>query len=162
MTQKYRFYQIVLVFILAMGSAEMSVAQEKGALSLELAGVGGFGCLSYQKEFYRFDRFGLEYRAGLSFVPIDRNNGNAFVFPVLAHATYGNGRHMADLGLGQTVTVTTRGSLFLRLPTSFGYRFQTNGRMFYRIAYTPIISYLYNAQWEHWGGMTVGFNLGKK
>jgi len=137
-------------------------SQENGAVSLEVGGVGGFGSISYQKEFKRFQNLGLEYRAGISFVPIDQNNGNGFIFPILIHATYGNDNHKADFGVGQTLTVTTRGGLFLRMPTSFGYRYQTNGRMFYRIAYTPIVSYIYNAQWEHWGGITIGLNLGKQ
>lgn len=150
---------ILFSFFFCVGT---SFGQQNGAISVELAGVGGFGSVSYSKEFQRFNQWGLEYRAGISFVPIDQNNGNGFIFPVLVHATYGNGKHFADLGVGQTLTVTTRGSLFVRMPTSFGYRFQTEGRIFYRIAYTPIISYIYNAQWEHWGGVTIGFNLHKK
>lgn len=105
------------------------------------------------------DKLGLEYRAGLSFVPIDRNNGNGIIFPLLIHATYGNGKHMADLGIVQAITITTKGSAFVRMPTSFGYRFQTEGRMFYRVAYTPLVSYIYNFQWEHWGGITIGYNF---
>lgn len=105
------------------------------------------------------DKLGLEYRAGLSFVPIDRNNGNGIIFPLLIHATYGNGKHMADLGIVQAITITTKGSAFVRMPTSFGYRFQTEVRMFYRVAYTPLVSYIYNFQWEHWGGITIGYNF---
>lgn len=140
-------------------TANQTCAQERGAISLEVCGVGGFGSISYSKAFKSWDKFGLEYRAGLSFVPIDKNNGNAFIFPLLVHATYGNEKHMADVGVGQAITVTTRGNAFVRMPTSFGYRFQSEGHLFYRLAYTPIISYIYNAQWEHWGGITVGYNL---
>lgn len=151
----------LLLLISCLYAAGSSLAQERGALALEIAGVGGFGSISYQKEFKRYNNLGLEYRAGISFVPLDQNNGNGFVFPVLLHATYGNDKHKADIGVGQAFTVTTRGSAFLRMPTTFGYRFQTDGRVFYRVAYTPIISYIYNMQWEHWGGITVGFKLGE-
>lgn len=149
----------ILILVLLIGASRQSLGQENGAISLEIAGVGGFGSISYSKQFKKWDKLGLEYRAGLSFVPIDNNNGNAFIFPLLVHATYGNEKHLADVGLGQTVTVTTRGSAFVRMPTSFGYRFQSEGHMFYRLSYTPIISYIYNAQWEHWGGVTIGYNL---
>lgn len=134
-------------------------SQENGALSFEVGGVGGFGSLSYSNEFRKWDKLGLEYRAGISFVPIDKNNGNGFVFPVLIHATYGNDKHFADIGIGQALTVTTKGSAFVRMPTSFGYRLQSDGALFYRFAYTPIVSYIYNFQWEHWGGITIGYNF---
>ncbi|MDB2656638.1 hypothetical protein N9Y60_01140 [Crocinitomicaceae bacterium] len=129
-----------LLLIIFLSSSIYSFGQEKGALSFEVAGAGGFGSISYSKEFKKWDKLGLEYRAGLSFVPIDKNNGNGIIFPLLVHATYGNGKHLADVGLGQAITVTTRGSAFVRMPTSFGYRLQTDGAMFYRFAYTPIVS----------------------
>lgn len=150
------------LFLLLLCNCHFGFSQQNGAVSFEALGVGGFGSFSYSKEFKRWDKLGLEYRVGLSFTPIDKNNGDGIIIPGLLHATYGNGKHMADFGIGQTLTVTTRLSLFLRMPLSFGYRLQTDGPWFYRIAYTPLISYIYNAQWEHWGGFTVGFNLGKK
>lgn len=147
---------LLLIFLCA---GLTGYGQDKGALSFEVGGVGGFGSFSYSKQFKSWDKLGLEYRVGLSFVPIDKNNGNGIIIPALVHATYGNGKHFADVGLGQALTVTTRGSLFLRMPTSFGYRLQTEGHMFYRFAYTPLVSYIYNFQWEHWGGITIGYNF---
>lgn len=149
----------ILVLLLALSFS--SHAQNKGSLELEIAGVGGFGSVSYVKKFASKDAFNFEYRFGLSYAPIDRNNGAALVFPMMAHATYGSGNHLADFGVGQAITVTTRGSLFARMPLSFGYRFDPKKRIYYRIAYTPIISYIFNFQWEHWGGITMGFKLGK-
>ena len=148
----------LLVFFL-IASSFQGLGQDKGAISLEIAGVGGFGSVSYSKEFKKWDKLGLEYRVGLSFMPIDRNNGNAIIFPLMIHGVYGNGKHRADAGIGQSLTITTKGSVFLRMPASFGYRFQTEGHFFYRFAYTPIVSYIYNFQWEHWGGVTIGYNL---
>lgn len=143
----------------AFGQNASSSDRSKGALSLEVGGIGGFGSISYSKEFKRWNQFGLEYRAGLSFVPIDRNNGDGIIVPLLIHATYGKDKHFADVGLGQAITVTTKGSAFVRMPTSFGYRFQSAGHVFYRFAYTPVVSYIYNFQWEHWGGITIGYNF---
>ncbi|XOV67742.1 MAG: hypothetical protein ACFHU9_00960 [Fluviicola sp.] len=148
-----------LFLIICFGASFWTLSQDRGSVLLEVGGVGGFGSLSYSKQFKSWEKLALEYRAGISFVPIDKNNGNGIIFPLLVHATYGSGKHFADVGIGQSITVTTRGSAFVRMPASFGYRLQTNGRMFYRVAYTPLISYIYNFQWEHWGGVTIGFNL---
>lgn len=148
-----------LLLLIFLSGSIYSFGQEKGALSLEVAGVGGFGSISYSKEFKKWDKLGLEYRVGLSFVPIDKNNGNGIIIPALVHAKYGNGKHFADVGIGQAITITTKGSAFVRMPTSFGYRLETDAHMFYRLAYTPIVSYIYNFQWEHWGGFTVGYNF---
>ena len=148
-----------LLFLLFVLLVTNGFGQQNGALSFEVGGVGGFGSISYSKAFKSWEKLGLEYRVGLSFVPIDRNNGDGIIIPGLVHATYGNEKHMADVGIGQALTITTKGSAFLRMPTSFGYRLQTDGHMFYRFAYTPIVSYIYNFQWEHWGGITIGYNF---
>lgn len=148
-----------LLLLVVFSSSIACFGQQNGAVSFEIGGVGGFGSFSYSKEFKRCDKLGLEYRVGLSFSPIDKNNGNAIIFPLLVHVTYGKNKHFADVGIGQALTVTTRGSMFMRMPASFGYRFQTDGHLFYRFAYTPLISYIYNFQWEHWGGITIGYNF---
>ena len=74
--------------------------------------------------------------------------GLAPIFPAMIHAQFGKSNHKADIGLGQAFTVTTRGSLFSRMPISCGYRFEPKNKRYYvRASYTPIISYLYNFQW---------------
>ena len=150
---------IIFSFFLALSLVGNS--QENGSIELELGGVGGFGSVSYSKTFASKNTIDFNYRVGLSYATIDRNNGAAFIFPVMVHATYGLSNHRVDFGLGQAITVTTRGSLFARMPLSLGYKFDPMKRVYYRFAYTPIISYLFNFQWEHWGGGTFGFKLGK-
>lgn len=127
---------------------------------LEALGSGGFGSINHEWGFLRKSSWQLLLRSGFSFVPIDSNNGAVLIFPIMVHAVYGSGSHKLDVGIGQTFSVTTRGDFFLRAPVSVGYRLNPrNSRMFYRIAYTPIISYLIDQQLEHWGGVSIGLKL---
>lgn len=32
-------------------------------------------------------------------------------------------------------------------------------KLYYRFSYTPIISYVIDQQWQHWGGLSIGYNL---
>ena len=125
----------------------------------ELAGSGGFGSFNYEWTFKQQEKIRWMLRAGLSGTYIDKNNGVAFIFPVMVHTVYGR-KHGLDIGIGQALTVTTRGGVFLRTPLSIGYRLEPNQkRIFYRFSYTPIVSYLIDFQWEHWGGITIGYKL---
>lgn len=126
---------------------------------LELGGSGGFASFNYEWNFASQQRIRWMLRMGISGTYIDKNNGAGIIFPVMAHGIYGK-KHGLDLGIGQALTLTTRGSFFLRTPLSVGYRFEPNRkRMFYRISYAPIVSYLVDFQWEHWGGITIGYKL---
>lgn len=131
-------------------------------LSAELAGSAGVGSLNFETTMLIRNPVDLVFRAGLSFAPIDKNNGTAIIFPVMVHMLLGKADHKLDVGLGQAFSVTTRGSLFARMPFSVGYRFEPVEKRYYlRAAYTPIISYLFNFQWEHWGGITFGYRITK-
>jgi hypothetical protein len=136
-------------------------AQPAGqAVYLELGGSGGLGSINYERVFREGATVAWAWRAGFSGAPIDRNNGTALVFPVMAHALVGRTAHRLDLGLGQGLTVTTRGSAFARATTTIGYRYAPpDGRFFGRLAYTPILSYLVDRQIEHWGGLVIGYRL---
>ena len=126
----------------------------------ELGGSGGFGSFNYEKIFaHRNPKMRFLLRPGLSFTPIDKNNGFALIFPVLVHGVYGE-KHCLDVGIGQTFTITSKGQFFFRAPLSIGYRLEPKeSRMFYRFSYTPIVSYLFDQQWEHWGGISIGYKI---
>ena len=127
-------------------------------VSFELGGSGGIASVNFEKSMVALGSNRFTMRYGLSFAPIDKNNGNAFIFPVMIHGKWGMGNHFADFGIGQSFTITTRGSAFVRMPLSMGYRFQPENKRYYlRAAYTPIVSYLFNFQWENWAGLTFGY-----
>jgi hypothetical protein len=127
---------------------------------LELAGSGGFGSINFEWIFaHRNPKMRLSLRPGISVTPIDKNNGLALIFPVMVHGIYGV-NHCLDVGIGQTFTITTKGQFFFRAPLSIGYRLEPkSSRMFYRFSYTPIVSYLFDRQWEHWGGISIGYKI---
>ena len=129
------------------------------SLYFEFGGSGGFGSFNFEWTFAQKEKFRWMLRTGISGTYIDKNNGAGFIFPVMVHGVYGQ-KHGLDVGIGQTLTITTRGSIFLRAPLSIGYRLEPEGkRVFYRFSYTPIISYIVDFQWEHWGGITIGYKL---
>ncbi len=159
-TRLVSMYHRLKLLIVFLSLSSTVLAQNHGSIEIEVGGVGGFGSVSYRKSFKSTNHFTFAYRAGLSFVPIDANNGFGIVVPVLVHLTYGKNRHFLDVGLGQGFTVTSKGNVFARLPISLGYQFDNGKRMYYRAAYTPLVSYIYNFQWEHWAGITIGVKLG--
>lgn len=133
--------------------------QHPKSLYIELGGSGGFGSFNYESTFGEGYVSRWMFRAGISGTFIDKNNGAVFIFPVMIHWVYGK-NHGLDLGIGQALSITTRGKLFLRTPLSIGYRLEPeSSRFFYRVSYTPIVSYLVDFQWEHWGGISIGYKL---
>lgn len=140
-----------------------SYSQFDRYLSFELLGSGGIASFNFEKTFYQKNKLKLNYRIGFSAMPIDKNNGDALIFPLMVHAVLGEKAHKLDVGLGQSITITTKLNGFILMPMSFGYRFEpTDKRYYLRASYTPLISYLVDRQWQHWGGLTYGFKLKQK
>lgn len=149
-----------LGFIIIWLFGSYTLAQKDRFVSLELLGSGGLGSVNFEHQVMDKDAVDLYMRYGFSMAPIDKNNGTALIFPVMTHATFFKGSHKLDTGAGLSFTVTTKGSFFSRLPLCLGYRLQPEEkRFFFRVAYTPIVSYLFNFQWENWGGIGFGFKI---
>jgi hypothetical protein len=139
--------------------ARKPVNVRRNSLYFELAGSGGFASFNYEWNFKTKNRYRWMLRTGISGTFVDKNNGAAIIFPVMVHGVYGK-IHGLDVGVGQSLSLTTKGSFFVRAPISLGYRFEPRGkRIFYRVSYTPIVSYLPDFQWEHWAGASIGFKL---
>ncbi|MEN0046206.1 MAG: hypothetical protein AAF806_04000, partial [Bacteroidota bacterium] len=95
-------------------------AQQSRYLSFELAGSGGLASINYEKIFSQKGNADFYYRLGFSLAPVDRNNGTAFIFPLMLHTKIGQGKHLLDLGAGQSISITSKGSFFIRMPMSLG------------------------------------------
>lgn len=135
-------------------------AQE--SLYLEGAGHGGIGSINFEGPIKKWDKLSLHYRMGMSFVPIDANNGVNFIFPLLIGGLYGEKNMKFEFGLGQTPAVTTQGAFYSRLPILTGVRFDNPEKLlYYKIAYTPIVNYITDRQWLHWFGAGIGLKLEK-
>ncbi|MBN2728804.1 MAG: hypothetical protein JXR53_06225 [Bacteroidales bacterium] len=151
-------YAIILVLINTTSFAQDN--KNTKFLSLELGGVGGLASFSYEWEFANTNNTSFFMRNAFSFVPIDKNNGVALIFPVMVHGVWGKGLHKVDFGIGQTITLTTKGKAFVLMPLSVGYKWQNpEQKHYWRIAYTPLISYLVDFQVQNWGGITYGYKF---
>lgn len=147
---------VVLMFVFSTNIR----AQTDKSIGFDIAGVGGVGSINYSSPLKQADNSTLLIRAGFSIAPVDRNNGTALVFPVLVHYNLGANKHKLDLGIGQAISITTRGSFFFRTPLNIGYLYEPSDKRFYfRAGYTPLISYLFDFQFEHWGGISFGLKL---
>lgn len=139
-------------------------AQEGRSISIEAGGVGGLGAVSFETTWNQSERWDLVYLTGFSLIPIDRNNGTVLVFPQMVHSVYGEGPHQLDMGIGLAPSFTTTlNGAYVRMPLSIGYSLQPmNSRVYWRLAYTPLVSFLFDFQWQHWGGLTLGYRLPQK
>lgn len=135
------------------------------ALFLEVGGSGGLGSINYEASLFpslRTDLHRNTWRAGFSVAPIDRNNGSALVFPIMINSLIGKKSHLLELGLGQGITVTTKGSFFMLTTAAVGYRFKPKEKpWFFRATYTPLVSYLVDFQVQQWGGLSIGYRFSK-
>lgn len=158
--------KLITIILLLILSANLIFGQtnlnKRKSFFLEIAGSGGVGSINYERQFHQNGKTEFTWRLGLSVAPIDKNNGTAIVFPVMINSLVGNNSHKLELGLGQGVTITTKGSLFALTIASLGYRYQPeNKNWFYRITYTPLISYLVDFQVQQWGGVSIGYTFNK-
>ncbi|TND06965.1 MAG: hypothetical protein FD123_3429 [Bacteroidetes bacterium] len=139
------------------------LSQEKKRYAFfELAGSGGVGSLNYEQSFLQKEKTQFTWRAGLSFAPIDKNNGMGIVLPFMANAAFGASKHKLEFGLGQALTVTTKGNWFILAPALLGYRYENpDKKIVYRVSYTPLISWLFDFQVQQWGGLSIGYKFTK-
>jgi hypothetical protein len=136
------------------------IAQSNSSLYLELGGSGGLASVNYEKHIIIDQPWQLSWSAGFSIAPIDKNNGTNLVFPLLLHGYYGKGQNWLEMGVGQGISITTRGAFFPVTLVTLGYKRNWAERPFYfRLTYTPLISYLIDFQYRHWAGMSLGYRF---
>lgn len=155
---------ITLFLVVISGMAFGQTQPEKRkSVYFELAGSGGIGSFNYEKIFLKKEKTEFTWRAGLSFAPIDRNNGTGVIFPLMINSVTGKNAHKLELGIGQGITVTTKGNFFALAIAAIGYRYQPeNKKIFYRVTYTPLISYIVDFQVQQWAGLSIGYTFNHK
>src|SRR5688572_26992416 len=114
---------MLLTAITSASSAQSEPVKRKSVF-FEIAGSGGIASINLETHFLKRERSELTWRAGLSLAPIDRNNGTGIVFPVMISALIGHTSHKLELGMGQGVTITTKGRFFTLATGLIGYRYQ--------------------------------------
>lgn len=151
------FFTTFSIFCLCFFNLKKAIAQEQ-SLYLEFGGSGGLGSFNYERIFMSRPSVDISWRAGLSLAPIDRNNGTGLVFPLMLHSTWGHKTNKFDFGIGQGITVTTHASFYTLTTFSAGIRHQKEGSLwFWRMSYTPLLSYIADRQWQHWAGFSIGY-----
>ncbi len=150
---------LIFISIILLGQTE----NNRRSIFLEIGGSGGLGSINYEKVFFTKNNTELTWRAGLSIAPIDKNNGVGIVFPLMINSLYGKNSHKLETGLGQGITITTKGSFFALTTAVIGYRYQPESKnWFYRVSYTPLISYLVDFQIQQWAGLSIGYTFNNK
>jgi len=154
---------IMLITLFTQVSFGQSDSHKRKSVFFEIAGSGGLGSFNYEKLFFKKGNIEFTWRAGLSFAPIDKNNGTGIVFPLMINTLIGKNSHKLELGLGQGLTFTTKGRFFPLTTAAIGYRYQSESKKwFYRVTYTPLISYLFDFQIQQWGGISIGYAFNNK
>lgn len=153
-------FWVCIFTLLVYQSASQELMVKSKAVFFELGGSGGIASLNFEKQFSERNNTRFAWRTGISVAPVDRNSGTGIILPVLLHALTGKAPHRLDLGIGQGITVTTKGSFYLLTTACAGYRYQKEeSPWFYRLAYTPLISWLEHWQVQHWGGISIGYTF---
>ncbi len=153
---------LIVLFAFLM-NANAQTNQHRKSLFFELAGSGGVGSINYESSFFQHKNTEYAWHVGLSFAPIDKNNGTGIVVPLMVSSITGKKAHKLEFGLGQGITVTTKGSFFLLTTLAAGYRYQhPDKRFFYRVTYTPLVSYLVDFQIQQWAGLSIGYTFKSK
>jgi hypothetical protein len=145
-------------------AATWSAAQTPDSLSfrraffLELGGNGGTYLLGFERRFNKVLPGHLRWQVGTSVTPL----GQTF-FDLHAGINYTRGKvHQAEAGMGHLFVVDLTGGkgANVRFTFRFGYRLDPwKRRMYFKAAYTPFVSYIYNLQYEHFAGLTVGYKF---
>lgn len=132
----------------------------KKSLHFELGGSGGFWSVSAERSLGRHNWY-LQY--GLSYIPTGTQH--VLTVPVLLKKTFGQKSHRLETGIGQGFSLALGNGLkfFPRGLLEIGWRYQQeNSPWIFRVLYTPIISYLVDMQYQHWGGIGIGYQINLK
>ena len=76
-----KYCLFTLSFLILSHSFSQTETNKKRSIYFELAGSGGIASINFEKEFLIKPKSTFVWRTGLSFAPIDKNNGTGIVFP---------------------------------------------------------------------------------
>lgn len=99
-------------------------------------------------------------QVGISAIPADGEL--IFTVPAVVKYVHGKTLHRPEIGLGLGTSVVNRTGLkgFVRGIGLIGWRYQAvDSRWCYRAFYSPLISFLTDFQWQHWGGFGISYRL---
>ncbi len=122
----------------------------------EVGGTGGLYSLGWEG----FTKRTYAVQIGLSALPADGEL--IFTVPAVFKYVHGIKSHHPEIGLGLGSSVVNRAGLktFVRGIGLVGWRYQAlDSRWCYRAFYSPLVSFLVDFQWQHWGGFGISYRL---
>lgn len=152
-----RIITITTIIVVLKITATFSQTNQR-SISIDLGGSGGIGSINYEQFFKK--KAQLFWKVGLSGFPGDKNNGFITIIPCSIGGLIGKETYYFEWGVGQGISISTNGSFFARTTPTLGYRFHKASKPFYLgIKYTPLISNIFDFQYQNWGGITLGYQL---
>ena len=158
---------MILSFLFFDGKSQTDFPK-KNAVVLDLAGIGGYGSLNYQRIFFSKNNFIFSGKFGFSFFRFrdyERKLNPDLLFPFSLQVNKNWKSHSIIFGVGQTVSSIVQasenfdkkirnngwsGSLII------GYQFQKmNSPFFFQIAFTPLFEHY--ERFRNWGGLSIGY-----
>jgi hypothetical protein len=146
-----------------------SIHIARNSVFIEVAGVGGYGSINYERVIYCKNYLMSTIRFGIStYHIVDYINkfNPDIIIPFTLNGIYGHS-HKIELGVGETYSNIVHVDLTNFEPKrvskfstifSIGYRYQKNtGGIVFRCAYTPIIEF--NKYLRHWAGISFGYSF---
>ena len=156
-----RFSVFTFLLFSFFASAQTDHKKQK-SFFFEVGGSGGLGSLNYERSCRKAEKLETTFRAGFSIAPISQNNGFGIVLPLMYNVLLGKSSHKLECGLGLGMTITTQRAFFILAPAAIGYRYQPEDKSwFYRITYSPLISFLVDFQVQQWAGVSIGYSVKK-
>ncbi len=156
-----RLFLSNLLFVLLSNSSLIS--QTNRYLSLELGGSGGLYSFNIEKSVLKTKPKHFQWHYGCSVLP---SSGRInFVLPIGVSYLIGKQQHMAEFGIGQGLAIVWDYTwhwvhTFPRATGMIAYRWNSSDqKYFFRLAYTPLISYIVDFQYQHWFGVTAAVKL---
>jgi len=168
---KYRFLIVLLTIIISHETFSQIDSNHiaSNVIYIEVAGVGGYGSIDYERVIYWKKYLMFTMRCGISTYHIvdytDKFNPD-IIIPFALNGFFGQ-NHKIELGVGKTYSNIVHADLTYFKPKrvsnfstifSIGYRYQKyTGGIVFRCAYTPIIEF--NKYFRHWAGISFGYSF---
>lgn len=166
---KSNLYTIIFLslFCFKAKSQTDTIQTSHNVLYIEIAGIGGYSSLNYERIVFGNNKFKFGLRVGISTYNITDHTTKFnpdIIIPIAINGLYGN-NHNIEFGLGQTISNIVQANpsnwkpkrmTNLHANFTIGYRYQKDkGGIIFRCSYTPIIEFY--RYYRHWGGITIGY-----
>ncbi|MFT7603777.1 MAG: hypothetical protein ACI8VT_001345 [Saprospiraceae bacterium] len=167
----YRFLIVLLSMMISHQTFSQfdSIHIDRNVIFIEVAGVGGYGSINYERVIYCKKYLMIAMRCGIgTYHIVDYTNefNPDILIPLTINGFYGQNNKI-ELGVGKIFSNIVHADLIDFKPKritnfhtilSIGYCYQKNtGGIVLRCAYTPIFEF--NRFLRHWAGVSFGYSF---